>query len=425
MSDHANDARLSAPPQHNLLDVLGELMDLSSERRGPRLDAMNLSPDDREQVKRWLEASVEDSSLPEAPPREVFELLGKAPPPSIPSPPPAVTRIVEGPGSKVGQFTLLRRVGQGAAGVVFLAQQESSQSRPVALKIIRPAFDAAQIILEFETRRAALAEVRDRAVVRVIDSGRTASGSAFFASEWVDGIPITDFCDAQSLTLAQRLTLFAQVCQAVQAAHQHQLIHGGLKPANVLVEVKDEKPLAHITDFGISAATDMPDVHRKLFIDTGRWRQDVQYVPPERLGPEAAAPDPQSDIYSLGVLLYEVLSGAPALDPRLLRAELYDELCRIIAGHRPPDPSACLEAAARTLMAAGDADAVDARRLAASLRGGVDEIVKRCLEKKPSRRYRSAESLAVAVQDHLDHPSPGLRDHLRRLGRRITGRFRT
>ena len=425
MSDPANDARLSAPPQHNLLDVLGELMDLPLDRRGPRLDAMSLSPDDREQVQRWLEASLEDSGVPEAAPREVFELLGKAPPPPPPSASPARTRIVEGPGSKVGQFTLLRRVGQGATGVVFLAQQESPGPLTAALKIIRPAFDAAQIILEFESRRSALAELRDPALVRIIDCGRTPSGAAFFASEWVDGVPITDFCDSQSLTTSQRLRLLAQVCKAVQHAHQRQLVHGGLKPANVLVELKDDEPFARITDFGIALATDMPDVRRKLFIDTGRWPQGLEYLSPERLGLEAAAPDAQSDIYSLGVLLYEVLSGAPALDARQLRAQLYDELCLIVARHRPPDPSTCLESAAQTLSAAGDSDARDAHRLAASLRGEIDDIVMRCLEKKPARRYRSAESLAAALQDHLDHPSPGLTGKLRRLGRRITGRFQS
>ncbi len=355
--------------------------------------------------------------------------------PGIPSGSETRTSLCpEVPGSQIGPYKLLERIGEGGFGTVYLAEQKQPVRRKVAVKVIKLGMDTRSVIARFEAERQALAMMDHPHIAKVFDAGATDTGRPYFVMELVKGVTITQYCDDQRVPLRERLALFTDVCHAVQHAHQKGIIHRDLKPSNVLVSRHDDKPVVKVIDFGIVKATGGRLTDQTIHTE---WRQLIgtpAYMSPEQAGMSDLDVDTRSDIYSLGVLLYELLTGTPPFDPRQLLSAGFDEMCRIIREVEPPKPSTRVSgwhAQAKRGHEVSDAEhgrgfasamphgsselrtqhsalAVaqhrrsDPQALARSLRGDLDWIVMKCLEKDRTRRYETANSLAADMRRYLD-----------------------
>ena len=333
--------------------------------------------------------------------------------------------ISEGPGTVIGRYKLLQRIGEGGFGVVFMAEQSEPVERQVALKIIKPGMDTRQVIARFEAERQALAMMDHPDIARVFDAGTTESGRPYFVMELVRGFPVTKFCDQRRMTTEERLRLFVSVCQAVQHAHQKGIIHRDLKPSNVLVALYDDKPVPKVIDFGVAKATSQKLTKRTMFTQFGQILGTAEYMSPEQAVMNQLDIDTRSDVYSLGVLLYELLTGDTPIDRKRLRTVAFDEMLRIIREEDPPRPSTRLSTV-ETASAVAANHGTEARRLSAAVRGELDWIVMKALEKDRSRRYQTASDLAKDVENHLNDeivlarsPSPAYR--LRKFSRQHRG----
>ena len=224
--------------------------------------------------------------------------------------------VVEGPGSHIGLYRLLQEIGEGGMGVVYMAEQEKPVRRRVALKIIKPGMDTSQVIARFEAERQALALMDHQHIAKVLDAGATETGRPYFVMELVPGVPITEYCDRNQLTPKERLELFVPVCNAIQHAHQKGIIHRDIKPSNVLVTLYDGKPVAKVIDFGVAKATDQRLTERTMFTQFGQIVGTLEYMSPEQAEMGVLDIDSRSDIYSLGVVLYELLTGSTPLQRR-------------------------------------------------------------------------------------------------------------
>ena len=275
---------------------------------------------------------------------------------SCPTPTPQrnpSTALGEGPGSKIGHYKLLEQIGEGGFGVVFMAEQTEPVQRKVALKIIKPGMDTRQVIARFEAERQALAMMDHPNIAKVLDAGSTDSGRPYFVMELVKGVPITQYCDEHHLAPRQRLELFVSVCQAVQHAHQKGIIHRDLKPTNVLVAEYDERPAAMVIDFGVAKAIGRPLTEKTLFTEFGQVVGTIDYMSPEQAKLNQLDIDTRTDIYSLGVLLYELLAGSTPLDRKRLHSAAFDEMLRIIREDEPPSPSTRLSSSDRLASICG------------------------------------------------------------------------
>jgi serine/threonine-protein kinase len=239
--------------------------------------------------------------------------------------------IAERAGTVIGPYKLLQQIGEGGMGVVFMAEQTQPVQRTVAFKIIKPGMDTRQVIARFEAERQAVAMMDHPNIAKVLDAGSTDSGRPYFVMDLVKGVPITDYCDQQHLSVRQRLELFTQVCHAVQHAHQKGIIHRDLKPSNVLVAEYDGRPVPKIIDFGVAKATAQSLTERTLFTEFGQVVGTFEYMSPEQARFNQLDVDTRSDIYSLGVLVYELLVGSTPLEKERLRAAAFDEILRISA----------------------------------------------------------------------------------------------
>jgi len=324
---------------------------------------------------------------------------GFLPLPEVTRTPTPLEPIREAPGRMIGPYKLLQQIGEGGFGVVFMAEQEAPVRRRVALKIIKLGMDTRQFIARFEAERQALALMDHPNVARVFDAGATESGRPYFVMELVNGVAITEYCDKHSLSIEQRLALFTQVCFAVHHAHQKGLIHRDIKPGNVLVATVDDKPLVKVIDFGVAKATQGQLTEKTLFTQFRQMVGTPQYMSPEQA---EATPDvdTRSDVYSLAVLLYELLTGATPLDERSLRSRAYAEIQRIIREVDPPAPSTRVSTM-ESLASVAARRALEPRRLQQRLHGELDWIVMKALEKERARRYDSAAALASDIQNHL------------------------
>ena len=325
-------------------------------------------------------------------------------PPTGPGKGRAEVEAGEKPGDRIGRYKLLQQIGEGGCGVVFMAEQEEPVRRRVALKVVKPGMDTKSVIARFEAERQALALMDHPNIAHVFDAGATDSGRPYFVMELVRGIKITDYCDQKSLTTVERLDLFIQVCEAVQHAHQKGIIHRDLKPSNILVTTStEEKPLPKVIDFGIAKATTGQRLTDKtLFTAFEMLIGTPAYMSPEQAELTSRDVDTRSDIYSLGVLLYELLTSTTPFDAReLLKAGL-DEVRRVIRSEEPVRPSTRL-----STMMAGDLTIVSEHRrsqppkLIREVRGDLDWIVIKAMEKDRSRRYQTANGLAMDIGRYL------------------------
>jgi WD40 repeat protein/serine/threonine protein kinase len=338
--------------------------------------------------------------------------------------------IGERPGTMIGPYKLLQQLGEGGMGVVYMAEQEQPLRRRVALKIIKPGMDSAQVIARFEVERQALALMDHQNIARVLDAGTTDSGRPYFVMELVHGVPITQYCDANKLSPRQRLELFIPVCQALQHAHQKGIIHRDLKPSNVMVTLHDGQPVPKVIDFGVAKATEQRLTERTLFTQYGTIVGTLEYMAPEQAEMSGLGVDTRSDIYALGVLLYELLTGTTPLERGRLRGAAYDEMLRLIREEEPPRPSRRISTSGDRLATISAERNTEPTQLSRLLHGELDWIVMRCLEKDRTRRYDTASSLARDLQRYLADepveacpPSAGYR--LRKFARKNKKLFAT
>ncbi len=317
----------------------------------------------------------------------------------------------EKPGDRIGRYKLLEKIGEGGCGVVYMAEQEEPVRRRVALKVIKLGMDTKSVVARFEAERQALALMDHSNIAKVFDGGATQTGRPYFVMELVRGVRITEFCEAARLSTEARLGLFVLVCQAVQHAHQKGIIHRDLKPSNILVTVNDGVAVPKVIDFGIAKATGQRLTDKTLFTQFHSFIGTPAYTSPEQAEMSSVDVDTRSDIYSLGVLLYELLTGKTPFDgEELLRSGL-DEMRRIIRETAPPRPSTRLTqlvaADARRLHQAGQKTEAKGqpptKELISAVRGDLDWIVMKCLEKDRARRYETANGLAADIQRHLAH----------------------
>jgi serine/threonine protein kinase/tetratricopeptide (TPR) repeat protein len=364
-------------------------------------------------------------------------------------------RIGEGPGTWIGGYRLLEQIGEGGMGVVFMAEQERPVRRRVALKIIKPGMDTREVIARFQAEQQALALMDHPSIAKVFDAGITESGRPYFVMELVQGVPITDYCDQCHLTTRDRLALFVNVCQAIQHAHQKGVIHRDIKPTNVLVAIQDGEPAPKIIDFGVAKALNQRLTEHTLATGFAQMIGTPLYMSPEQAELSPLGADTRSDIYSLGVLLYELLTGTTPFDKERLHSASYDELRRIICEEEPPHPSArFISLTGTSEPSRTDPDSIsqretaaesetadpattiaehrrtDPRRLVQTIRGELDWIVMTCLEKDRNRRYETASDLAADIGCYLrDEPvaasPPSTAYRLRKFVRRNYGALTT
>jgi serine/threonine protein kinase/tetratricopeptide (TPR) repeat protein len=310
--------------------------------------------------------------------------------------------IREGPGSVIGHYKLLERIGEGGFGIVFVAEQQQPIRRKVALKVLKAGMDTRHIVARFEAERQALAIMDHPNIARVFDGGATPGGRPYFVMELVKGVPITEFCDENHLTPRQRLELFLTVCQAVQHAHQKGIIHRDLKPSNVLVSCHDTTPTVKVIDFGVAKALGQALTDKTLFTGVAQMIGTPLYMSPEQAGMSELDVDTRSDIYSLGVLLYELLTGTTPFSKERFRKAAYDEIRRIICEEEPPKPSTRLSESTETLPSVSAQRHMEPAKLTKLVRGDLDWIVMKALEKDRNRRYETANGFAADVQRYLN-----------------------
>ena len=374
------------------LHAVGKLPPEQWERYGS--EACGGDADLEQQLRSLLQAHLEAGSFLAAPAVGPFSLDGTGATLDQQS----LTLL----GTQIGPYKLLQVIGEGGMGVVYMAEQTQPVQRKVALKVIKPGMDSGQVIARFEAERQALAMMDHVNIARVLDAGTTQRGRPYFVMELVHGVSITRYCDDNRLTPRERLELFVPVCSAIQHAHQKGIIHRDIKPSNVMVTLYDGKPVAKVIDFGVAKATEQKLTERTLFTQYGTMVGTLEYMSPEQAEMSALGVDTRSDIYSLGVLLYELLTGGTPLSGPRMKDAAYAEILRMIKEEEPPKPSTRLSDTGLALASISAKRHMEPAELAQSLRGELDWIVMKTLEKDRNRRYATANGFAADVLRYLN-----------------------
>jgi eukaryotic-like serine/threonine-protein kinase len=362
----------------------------------------------RRQVENLLRRHEDAGSFLERPPLDDDLAPGAGGP---------VGARTEQAGTQIGPYKLMQLLGEGGMGTVWVAEQTEPVKRRVALKVIKPGLDSAQVVRRFEAERQALALMNHSHIAKVLDAGATPEGRPYFVMELVKGVPITRYCDELNLPVRERLELFVPVCQAIQHAHGQGIVHRDIKPTNVLVCMEDGKAVPKIIDFGVAKALQARLTNESLHTEIGQLIGTLEYMAPEQAELSALDIDARTDVYALGVLLYELLTGTTPVDKTRLRSAAFAELLRIIKEEEPPRPSTRLtdrrEGGGRRTEGGGRRaeghpkpgvvlqPRSEPARLARDVRGELDWIVMRCLEKDRARSYSSASGLARDIERHL------------------------
>ncbi len=303
----------------------------------------------------------------------------------------------------INNYKLLHVIGEGGMGVVWQAEQQEPVRRVVAVKIIKDYLSSKDVVARFEAERQALAMMEHPGIARVLDGGTTHAGQPFFAMEFVEGVPLTEYCDNYKLSIDERLLIFCQVCDGVQHAHQKGIIHRDLKPANILVTELDGKPVPKIIDFGLAKALDVTErlTDKTIATEFGQVLGTLKYMSPEQAGLESLDIDTRSDIYTLGVILYELLTGLTPLDDKQIKAEALVQVLELVREKESPRPSARLSSSEHNLAEVTDSRKIDARKLSSILSGDLDWIVMKAIEKDRNRRYKTVAGFADEVRRFL------------------------
>jgi serine/threonine protein kinase/tetratricopeptide (TPR) repeat protein len=309
---------------------------------------------------------------------------------------------VERPGTQIGRYKLLSVLGEGGYGIVYLAEQERPMRRRVALKVIKPGMDSKEVLARFDSERQALALLDHAHIARVFTSGATDIGRPYFVMEYVEGMPITDYCDHHKLSIEDRLRLFQQVCYAVQHAHQKGIIHRDLKPSNILVSTQNDQPASKIIDFGVARATSQPLTDRTLYTEQGQMVGTPEYMSPEQADMAFEGIDTRSDVYSLGVVLYELLAGTLPFDPTTLRKKGADSIRRTIREQEPSTPSTRLSDLGDDAQKIAIKRSTEVSSLTKQLHRELEWIPLKAMRKDRTRRYKAASDLAQDVGNYLN-----------------------
>src|SRR5262245_50344723 len=391
---------MSAGSESSLRGRVGDLFvrarELPPAARGPFLaESCGRDAELRKQVEELLLEQEAVGSFLEAP--AASDLIFQA------RSTPVQAAVTEKAGDRIGRYKLLEQIGEGGCGVVYMAEQEVPVRRRVALKIIKLGMDTKSVIARFEAERQALALMDHPNIAKVHDAGATETGRPYFVMELVRGVKITDYCDEKNLSTKERLGLFIQVCQAIQHAHQKGIIHRDIKPSNILVTVNDGDAVPKVIDFGIAkATTDVRLTDKTVFTAFEQFIGTPAYMSPEQAEITSIDVDTRSDIYSLGVLLYELLTGKTPFDAKELLQAGLDEMRKTIREKEPERPSTRVSTlSGEELTTAAKRRGLEAPKLANTLRGDLDWIVMKCLEKDRARRYETANGLAADIQRHL------------------------
>ncbi len=402
----------------------------AAERKAYLDESCANAPELRQQVEALLVAYEDAGSFLEKPAPDLGATVDSRPGqprdeenPAPESPNPPSDR--DEPGRVIGPYKLLQQIGEGGMGTVFMAEQTHPVRRMVALKIIKAGMDSRQVIARFEAERQALALMDHPNIARVLDAGTTDAGRPYFVMELVKGVPITRYCDENRLTPRERLELFLSVCQAVQHAHQKGIIHRDIKPSNVMVCLYDDEPVPKVIDFGIAKATGQKLTERTMFTEFGAVVGTLEYMSPEQAGLNQMDIDTRSDIYSLGVLLYELLTGTTPLERKRLKEVAVLEWLRLIREEESPRPSTRLSSTEGLPSIAANRS-LEPKSLSGQVRGELDWIALKALEKDRGRRYETANGFAADVQRYLaDEPvqacPPAVGYKLRKFVRRNRG----